>query len=37
MFTVRAEKPVFEKLAALLREENAGACIRLREYVLGGG
>lgn len=37
MFTVQADPAVLEKLAALLRQEAPGACIRLKEYTLGGG
>jgi|GEM_PF-3233400 hypothetical protein len=37
MFTVNAEKAIFEKLAALLKDEEEGVCIRLREYVIGSG
>ena len=37
MFTVKADPVVLEKLADLLRQETPDACIRLKEYTLGGG
>lgn len=37
MFTVKADPVVLAKLADLLRQEGPGACIRLKEYTLGGG
>ncbi|EPC05835.1 hypothetical protein HMPREF0179_05119 [Bilophila wadsworthia 3_1_6] len=37
MLTVKADKAVLEKLAALMRNEEPDSCVRLKEYVLGGG
>lgn len=37
MLTVKADKTVLERLAALMRNEEPGSCVRLKEYVLGGG
>ena len=37
MLTVKADKAVLEKLAALMRNEVAGSCGRLKESTLGGG
>lgn len=37
MFTVSAEASILERLAAILKEEGPGMCVRLREYVIGGG
>lgn len=37
MLTVKSDKAVLEKLAALLNNEEPGSCVRLKEYVLGGG
>ena len=37
MLTVKADKAVLEKLAALLRNEEPDSCVRLKEYTCGGG
>ncbi len=37
MLTVKADKEILGRLRALLDEEPKGTCIRLREYVIGGG
>lgn len=37
MLTVNADAAVLEKLAGLLKNEEEGTCIRLKEYILGGG
>lgn len=37
MLTVKADRAILEKLSALLKDEDRGTCIRLREYVIGGG
>ncbi len=37
MFTVIADKTVLDKLAAIIKDEDEGSCIRLREYTLGCG
>lgn len=37
MLHIEADKAVLERLAALLDGEGPDACLRLREYVLGGG
>lgn len=37
MLSVRADQAILDKLAALLQDEPAQSCIRLREYVLGAG
>ncbi len=37
MLTITADKAVFGRLAALLKDEDEGICIRLKEYIIGGG
>ena len=38
MFVVKiADDSILEKLRAMLAEEDESACVRLREYKLGGG
>lgn len=37
MLTIKADRIVLEKLADLMRNEEPGSCVRLKEYTLGGG
>ena len=37
MLTITTDKNILEKLAALLRAEASGSCVRLKEYTIGGG
>lgn len=37
MITVKMDKAIFEKLSILLQNDEPGACVRLKEYTLGGG
>ena len=36
MLTVKAEREILDRLRELLAGEEKGACVRLREYTLGG-
>jgi len=37
MFVVAIDDAMLQKLRAMLDEEEEGACVRLREYTVGGG
>lgn len=37
MFTVTIDEAMLQKLRAMLEDEDEGACVRLREYKVGGG
>jgi len=37
MFTVTVDESMLEKLRGMLEDEDEGACVRLREYKVGGG
>ena len=37
MFSVTVDKDMLEKLRGMLEDEDEGACVRLREYKVGGG
>ena len=37
MFIVTVSEDILAKLRSMLEDEDEGACVRLREYTLGGG
>ena len=37
MFTIDIQEGMLEKLRSMLEDEDEGACVRLREYKMGGG
>ena len=37
MFAVTVNEELLDKFRSMLEDEDEGACIRLREYTLGGG
>ena len=37
MFTVTVNEEMLDRLRSMLEDEDEGACVRLREYTLGGG
>jgi len=37
MFSVETSDEILEKLRGMLKDEEEGVCVRLREYKMGGG
>lgn len=37
MLNIKAGKGILEKLNSLLKDEDEGTCVRLREYIVGSG
>ncbi len=37
MITVKMDQEIAEKLAGLVKNDKPGACVRLKEYTIGGG